>query len=305
MLSLIAIACPAAASAGAVRGTVTDEISGIPVQGIRVGAGPVGYGLRDYTYTAADGTYEIGGLEEGQVNVCFLPEPGVNLLRQCWKSSPTAYGQAIAVPATGTIDDVDATLPPGTAVAGRVTNWEGQPLAGVCVSAWTSSGGGMRRAADATTDERGGYTVVGLEPGVPHRVVFAPVDGWLGHCTGGVDYPGYVEQWFDRQATMAAATELTPALSETTGGVDGILGASATPPPGANAPGARCVVPRLRNKTFAAARSALTKAGCSTPMPTRRSSRDFRRGRVIKSRPAARTRVRRGTRVTLVVSRSS
>src|SRR5436853_4695755 len=55
----VATCFPATASAGTITGRVTDGISGAPVQSIRVGAGPVGYGLRDYTRTGPDGTYAI------------------------------------------------------------------------------------------------------------------------------------------------------------------------------------------------------------------------------------------------------
>ncbi len=303
-VAALAVALPAVASAGSISGRVTDDVSGGPVAGVRVGAGPVGYGLRDYTFTAADGSYEIGNLEAGRFNVCFLPEPGVNLLRECWDNSPTAYGDAISVPEAGAVENIHAALPPGTAVAGRVTSWQGDPLPGVCVSAWTPAGGGMRRAADATTDARGEYTVVGLEPGAPHKVVFAPVDTNLGRCADGVRYEGYVEQWFDREAGIETADEVTAARSETRAGVDGILGTSATPPPGSEPPAARCIVPpRLRGKTFATARRLLARAHCSTPMPGKRSSRSFRRGRVIESKPGPHKRIRRGARVKLLVSR--
>lgn len=47
-----------------------------------------------------------------------------------------------------------------------------------------------------------------------------------------------------------------------------------------------CVVPSLRGKTLAAARTAATKASCKTKV-VRRASRKVRRGRVITTTPAA------------------
>ena len=301
---LLALVLPAGASAGSISGTVTDQIGGKPVKGVTVGAGPVGYGLRDYVETAADGSYEIDDLEAGQFNVCFLPAPGMNLLRQCWHdSSHPFYGEAIDVPAEGRVTGIDAELAPGTSIAGRVTDWAGNALEGVCVAAWTPQSGGTRRAADAGTDEHGRYTLTGLTPAAPHKVVFAPDGGGMSGCSNARLYPGFANQWFNLRPDQESADEVTAARSETRAGVDGILGPSSTPPASTAAARARCIVPRLKNRTFRSARTALARAGCSTPMPATRGSRSFRRGRVIKSRPAARQRLRRGAKVKLVVSR--
>lgn len=300
---LLALVLPASACAGSISGNVTDQINGKPVKGVRVGAGPVGYGLRDYTETAADGSYEIDDLEAGQFNVCFLPAPGMNLLRQCWHdSSHPFYGEAIDVPAEGRVTGIDAELAPGTSIAGRVTDWDGNPLEGVCVAAWTPQSGGTGRAGVAGTDDHGDYTLVGLTPGAPHKIVFAPDGGVMSGCSNPRLYPGFANQWFNLRPDEASAHEVTAARSETLGGVDGILGPSSTPPSTAAAH-ARCIVPKLKNRTFTNARTRLARAGCSTPMPATRLSGSFRRGRVIKSRPGPRRRLRRGARVKLVVSK--
>jgi Carboxypeptidase regulatory-like domain len=287
----------AVASAGTITGRVTDEISGAPVEHVTVGAGPVGYGLRDYARTRRDGTYAIDEPYAGQYNVCFIPDPGVNLLDRCWRDEKVVfYGEAIAVPESGEADGIDTTLSPGTSVTGTVTDWAGQPLAGVCVTAWTPQAGGVGRVADATTSTDGTYTLAGLLPGAMNKVVFNEP------CAGGANAPGFVPQWFDRQPNYDTATAVIAARSETRAGVDGLLGPSAIPPAGVAPPAPSCVVPALRHRTFAFARKALGRAGCSTPNPTLRASR-LRRGSVISSRPTARQRLRRGRPVKLVVSR--
>jgi hypothetical protein len=288
----------ATAAAGTITGRVSDEISGTPVQNIQVGAGPVGFGLREYTRTGPDGTFAIQEPEAGMYNVCYLPSPGVNLLKRCWRDETAGfYGQAIAVPASGVVDGIDTALAPGTSVSGTVRGWDEAPVGGVCVTAWAPQSGGRLRIADAVTSATGVYTLVGLMPDVENKVVFNEP------CDGAMSLSGFVAQWFDRQASYDAATGVAAARSETRGGVDAILGPLAAPP-ATVAPRVRtCAVPTLRNRTFASARSALARAGCSTPMPTLTASRRFKRGRVISSRPAARTRIRRGRPVKLVVSR--
>lgn len=231
-------------------------------------------------------------------NVCYLPDPGVNLLKRCWRDERVGfYGQAIDVPESGVVDGIDTALAPGTSVSGKVTDWDEEPLSGVCVTAWAPQSGGILRVADATTSASGIFTLVGLTPGAENKIVFNEP------CNAGMNYPGLVAQWFDRQTSYDTATAVSAARSEMRAGVDGVLGPSAIPPAGV-APQARtCAVPTLRNRTFASARSALARAGCSTPKPTLRASRILKRGRVISSRPAAKKRIRRGRPVKLVVSR--
>jgi hypothetical protein len=73
------------------------------------------------------------------------------------------------------------------------------------------------------------------------------------------------------------------------------------PPPAP--PVLRCVVPRLRGRTLARARAALTRAHCRLGSVTRSFSTAVRAGRVMRQRPASGTRRVRGTRVAVVVSR--
>jgi secreted trypsin-like serine protease len=79
------------------------------------------------------------------------------------------------------------------------------------------------------------------------------------------------------------------------------------PPPPPPAPPstaqARCVVPRLRGKTLAAARVALTRSKCRLGAVTRAYSTAVRRGRVIRQAPRPGTRSLRGKRVAGVLSR--
>jgi hypothetical protein len=66
---------------------------------------------------------------------------------------------------------------------------------------------------------------------------------------------------------------------------------------------ARCVVPNVKGKTVAAARRALVRAGCAVGRMRSSYSARVRKGYVIGQTVRAGSRVRRGTRVGLVVSR--
>jgi hypothetical protein len=65
----------------------------------------------------------------------------------------------------------------------------------------------------------------------------------------------------------------------------------------------QCVVPKLRGKRLPAAKRALRQAHCTIGRITRRRSSAVRRGKVISSRPKAKSRRPAGTKVALAVSR--
>jgi subtilisin family serine protease len=64
-----------------------------------------------------------------------------------------------------------------------------------------------------------------------------------------------------------------------------------------------CTVPRLRGLTLLGAKRALAKRGCRVGRVTRAFSRRVRRGRVVAQRPGPGLRLRRGTKVAVVLSR--
>jgi sugar lactone lactonase YvrE len=64
----------------------------------------------------------------------------------------------------------------------------------------------------------------------------------------------------------------------------------------------RCVVPRVKGKTLAAARRAIAKAHCTAKVSTAYSAK-VRKGVVISQKPGPGTRLRKGGKITIVVSR--
>ncbi len=67
---------------------------------------------------------------------------------------------------------------------------------------------------------------------------------------------------------------------------------------------ARCVVPRLKGKTLAAARRALRSANCTLGRVTKRRSPRRMRGRVLGQHPAAGTSLRAHGKVALVIGKA-
>ncbi len=74
-------------------------------------------------------------------------------------------------------------------------------------------------------------------------------------------------------------------------------------PPRTPAQPARCVVPNVKGKTQAAARAALTAKKCALGKVTRAYSAKVKSGRVISQSKAPGARLKRGTKVNVVISR--
>ena len=64
-----------------------------------------------------------------------------------------------------------------------------------------------------------------------------------------------------------------------------------------------CVVPKVVGKALAKAKTALKRNHCRTGKLTRAYSKQIRKGRVLRQKPKARTKLRNGAKVALVVSR--
>jgi protocatechuate 3,4-dioxygenase beta subunit len=149
------------APAGTISGNVTD-ISGKPIAGACVSANPsVPGGQGGGANVAADGSYTIKGLAAGSYTLLF-------------SACSAGDYQSASVPAVqvtaGQTTTENASLAPGGAISGTVTDSSGQLLSGACVSANPSASGGQ--VGGATTDANGNYTISGLAPGT-YSVTFS------------------------------------------------------------------------------------------------------------------------------------
>jgi hypothetical protein len=101
--------------AAEIRGTVTDSGTGSPVAGVEVDAFPTGSrGAQMTVSTAADGTYSMAGLEDGDYLVCFFPDLG--FAPQCYSNQPadgTGSPQPVPALAGASSTGIDAALTPG------------------------------------------------------------------------------------------------------------------------------------------------------------------------------------------------
>jgi hypothetical protein len=155
---------------GGVSGTVTDQDTGLPVAGVYaelytdagVYAGP--------GYTAADGTYTVGGLSPGTYKArtfnssAYVDEVYDN--QSCVSGDcDLAAGDPIIVAVGATTSGIDFALARGGSISGRVTRSDTSAgLPGVGVAVWVDWGTYANSIKTTTTDATGNYTFSGLAP---------------------------------------------------------------------------------------------------------------------------------------------
>jgi|GEM_PF-2914014 len=150
---------------GSISGTVTDQATGQPIQGITVGVARTGGGGVTFVPggTKADGTYTATGLVPGEYSVGFSDSMST-YDNECYDSQPSpalctkfdlASGQAkVAIGATMLREGpADATI------AGTVTDQADVPLAGVNVSIKSTAWGVIAGSGGAVTGADGTYKV--------------------------------------------------------------------------------------------------------------------------------------------------
>lgn len=199
-----------------VTGLVVGD-NGVPLDGIEVRgflydpSGNVGDHLIGRA-TTENGRYDLAFLVGGAFAICFDDLSGV-YARGCWRDTAVPWwadpvpGERGAVTA-----GIDSVLRRAGFIEGMVTAADGQPLAGIQVSASVPRDDGLDRLGLAevvwtTTDDDGGYRLAGLAAGV------------YGVCAGGVD--DYLGECFDDAHPNSGEQTLVPVLcGQTTDGID-------------------------------------------------------------------------------------
>lgn len=218
-----------AAGTGSISGTVTAAAGGAPLSGICVGAfvhsaDPPQVLVE--TATAADGTYTLSSVPDGNVDVRFTSSglcPGgvaSNLVTQWWADQPTELTATVVVVASNAIASINAAMVAGGSIAGTVTAANGgAPLAGICVAALIP-GVDELLVASAATGADGSYSVTGVPAGNLHVEFFSS-----GFCPGGAP-SSFVTQWYNGQPTASTADLVGVTAGATTGGINAALDAS-------------------------------------------------------------------------------
>ena len=167
-------------SGGAISGTVTDEVTGLPLADVNVWAEIYDCcGAGNWAQTGADGTYRIEGLPSGDYRVT-VDTFDQGYVREFFAST-TDWNEASKVTVTAGAEtaNVDFSLVTGGTIAGRVTREsDGTPVADADVWADTYDccGGGN----GARTNANGEYVIEGLTQGSYRVQVRADEHGLVG-----------------------------------------------------------------------------------------------------------------------------
>jgi hypothetical protein len=186
--------------AGTISGTVTST-GGTPIANIFVtvldAAGPVGSAK-----TAADGTYSVGSLPAGAYSVEYAPEAptagfgrgGGNYLRQFYNGeSSSQNADSVTVVGGRTTTGIDAHLPPGGTISGRVLDQSNAVVEGMLVTAYAANG---TVAGSWFTEPDGRYSIDQLPSG-SYALGFSSVQA--------NSVPNDLPQFYAARTTLAGA----------------------------------------------------------------------------------------------------
>ena len=172
----------------------------------RLGAGQRG------TSTAADGSYDLGGLTTGSYRIQFSDFSGT-YLPQYYSNKPTlALADDVVVSAGATTSGISAMLAVAGHISGTVTNASAVGLAGIWVYACRPDGaGGWEQFAGDSTAADGSYDLGGLSTG-SYRVEFRD---WVGGA--------YAAQYYNNKPTLDLANAVAVTAGATTSGINAML----------------------------------------------------------------------------------
>lgn len=231
----------------AIEGTVTAIEDGLPVEEVQVCAYEA---LSEETvncdFTAADGSYSIGQLKEGDYKVDFWPAlSGRNLALQFYDhESRWVEADVLTLTEGEAMTGVDADLAPGAIVAGNVSSAaSGLPLEEIRVCSIDAPSGGLFTCA--WTNAKGSYAMHYLPAGVYKTVFSIDLEEWFGFGPGWED-DGFPTEFWDNQTTLAAANPISLAVGGAAQGIDARLGSPAAALPRVVAPAPPVATPRIK-----------------------------------------------------------
>lgn len=193
---------------GVIAGRVTARATGRPLRNMCVDAETRSGTYFGFGITGKDGRYRAGALNTGTYQL---------LISACGATTDLASVQLtrkIRVKAPRTVRGVNAALPAGGTISGRVTSPGRPALSTVCVESYPVRGDGPE--GFTTTGSSGRYTLPGLQAG-RYRVFFDTT----ADCDSSQD--GLVPRWYPDAASRAGATIVTVRAGATTPGINATL----------------------------------------------------------------------------------
>jgi len=206
------------ATGAQITGTVTDEATGLPVEGVQACAPNVVQ--TEMTYcdrTDFEGRYAINSLATGSYRVEFSVTEAPNYVTQYYPGKASwSEAEPVAVTAGAITPSIDAEMRQGVRITGTLTEPGGAAVPWVPVCALDPVTEVDVQCTSARED--GTYSLAGLAPG-SYKVGFAidrKEEGLVLHPDG------YVRQYFDHRPTFAEAS-LVGGVAGVYPGIDALL----------------------------------------------------------------------------------
>lgn len=192
-----------------VRGTVTADDGGAPIEGIVVGASTAGGDLLGRSVTVADGTYAVPLFYDDAYGISFS-DPTRSYKDEWYDNAYHPSGRKLVAVGAAGVTGIDAGMTTGAVVSGVVTDEStGLPLPGITVHLLIDSAFVMSTQS-ATTAADGSYRFTGLAAGRYSIACIDPAERYRSEHHDGQYWSGYFES-----GAFDDATWVNPALGET------------------------------------------------------------------------------------------
>jgi protocatechuate 3,4-dioxygenase beta subunit len=206
----------APAGTAVIRGRVVAADTGGPLTLATITASAPGLAESRSISTNSEGRYELRSLPAGRYTLSVSHSGYLRL--EYGQRRPFELGKPIDVAEATVVDDIDFVLPRMSVISGRITDEEGEPLAGAMISVMQSSAEEHRRLTPTggflQTDDSGAYRITGLSPGTYAVLADAGGATWTTAEGGVTRASGYAPTYFPGVSNPGAARLVTVGLGE-------------------------------------------------------------------------------------------